>query len=126
MSHGNIHWTEYVSADVGASKKFFTEVVGWEINEMPMPNGPYNICMAGGVPVAGIMGVEQIEADHEIHPHWMTYIAVDDVDAAAANVSGAGGNVIRAPFDIPGVGRIAIITDPGQGVCGIMTPALQD
>ncbi len=30
------------------------------------------------------------------------------------------------PFDIPGVGRIAIITDPGQGVCGIMTPAPQD
>ena len=126
MTQGNIQWSELVSADVEASKKFFAEVVGWEINEMPMPNGPYNICMAGGVPVAGIMGVDQIEADHEIHPHWMTYIAVDDCDAAAAKVAGAGGTVVREPFDIPGVGRIAIVADPGQGICGIMTHAPQE
>ena len=125
MAHGEIHWSEYVSADVAASKKFFTEVVGWTINTMPMPNGDYNICMVGETPVAGIMGVEQIEADHEIHPHWMTYIAVDDCDAASAKVAGAGGTIVREPFDIPGVGRIAIVSDPGQGVCGIMTPEQQ-
>ncbi len=125
MAHGEIHWSEYVSADVAASKKFFTEVVGWTINTMPMPNGDYNICMVGETPVAGIMGVEQIEADHETPPHWMTYISVDDVDAAAGKVAGAGGTVVREPFDIPGVGRIAIVSDPGQGVCGIMTPEQQ-
>lgn len=126
MAHGNIHWSELVSTDAQASKAFFTEIVGWEVTEMPMPNGPYFICMSGGVPVAGIMGVDQIEADHDIQPHWMTYIAVDDVDGASGNVAGAGGTVIREPFDIPGVGRIAIVMDPGQGVCGFMTPAPQD
>ena len=125
MKQGEIHWSELVSADVEASKKFFSEVVGWKINGMPMPNGTYNVCTVDDVPVAGIMGIEQIEADHEIQPHWMTYIAVDDVDAAAAKVAGSGGTLVREPFDIPGVGRIAIVMDPGQGVCGIMTPAPQ-
>lgn len=123
MTHGTIHWSELVSADVEGSKKFFTEVAGWTINEMPMPNGPYNICMVGETPVAGIMGVDQIEADHEIHPHWMTYVGVDDVEAAAGKVAAQGGTVIREPFDVPGVGKIVIVMDPGQGVCGIMTPA---
>ena len=123
MSHGSIHWSELVSADVEGSKKFFTEICGWTIQEMPMPNGPYNICMVGEQPVAGIMGVEQIEADHEIMPHWMTYLAVDDVDAETNKVTGMGGTVIREPFDVPGVGRIAIVMDPGKAVVGIMTPA---
>ena len=80
MAHGNIHWSELISADVEGSKKFFTEICGWTINAMPMPNGEYNVCMVGEQPVAGIMGVEQIEADHEIPPHWMTYIEGADVD----------------------------------------------
>ncbi|MEM7213546.1 MAG: VOC family protein [Pseudomonadota bacterium] len=123
MAHGSSHWSELVSADVEGSKKFFTEICGWTINEMPMPNGAYNVCMLREQPVAGIMGIEQIEADHEIMPHWMTYVAVDDVDGEAQKVSGMGGTVIREPFDVPGVGRIAIIMDPGKAVVGIMTPA---
>lgn len=126
MAHGSIHWSELVSADVEGSKKFFSEIAGWTINTMPMPNGDYNICMVDGAPVAGIMGVDQIQADHDVQPHWMTYIAVADVDAAAKSVSSTGGTLIREPFDIPGVGRIAIVMDPGQGVCGIMTPAAQE
>lgn len=125
MAHGNIHWSELVSADVEASKKFFTEICGWTINAMPMPNGDYNVCMVGDQPVAGIMGVEQIEADHEIPPHWMTYIEVSDVDASIAAVAGAGGVVVRPPFDVPGVGRIAMVQDPGKGIVGMMTPAQQ-
>jgi len=126
MSHGSIHWSELISDDVEASKKFFMDVCGWTINAMPMPMGDYNVCMQGETPVAGIMGVDQIEnASHEISPHWMTYIAVDDVDASAKQVAESGGQVINGPFDVPGVGRIAIVMDPGKAVCGIMTPAPQ-
>ena len=53
----------------------------------------------------------------------MTYLAVDDVDAETNKVTGMGGTVIREPFDVPGVGRIAIVMDPGKAVVGIMTPA---
>lgn len=66
MAQGSIHWSELVSADVEASKKFFSQIAGWTITEMPMPNGAYNICMVDGAPVAGIMGIEQIQADHDI------------------------------------------------------------
>ncbi len=52
--------------------------------------------------------------------HWFTYIAVDDVDSRVAKVEAAGGMVIRPPFDVPGVGRIAIVKDKGGAVCGWM------
>ena len=40
-----------------------------------------------------------------------------------SRVQAAGGAVLRAPFDVPGVGRICIITDPGGARLGLMTPA---
>lgn len=124
MTHGSIHWSELISGDVEGSKKFFAEVCGWTIEAMPMPMGEYNVCKQGDTPVAGIMGVDQIEnPSHDIAPHWMTYIAVDDVDASVDQIKSSGGDVINGPFDVPGVGRIAIVMDPGKAVCGIMTPA---
>ena len=47
-----------------------------------------------------------------VGPRWMGYVAVDDVDAYAARVKAAGGSVHRAPDDIPGVGRFAVVADP--------------
>ena len=37
---------------------------------------------------------------------------VDDVDASFATVKANGGGELMAPFDIPGVGRLAFVTDP--------------
>ena len=61
--------------------------------------------------------------DPDAPPHWMTYIAVDDIDKVAAEAPGLGGTVMRAPFDVPGVGRIAIMREPGGAGIGWMTPA---
>jgi hypothetical protein len=43
---------------------------------------------------------------------WNTYIATDDVDAAAARAADAGGAVALAPFDVPGAGRVSFVADP--------------
>ena len=48
-------------------------------------------------------------------PFWMGYVAVQDIDAAVAGFTGAGGRVHRGPWEIPTVGRLALVTDP-QGV----------
>jgi predicted enzyme related to lactoylglutathione lyase len=42
----------------------------------------------------------------------MMYIGVDDVDACVAAIVSDGGSVQLAAFDIPNVGRIAMVTDP--------------
>jgi predicted enzyme related to lactoylglutathione lyase len=122
--HGTIHWSELITGDVEAAKSFFEKVAGWQINEMSMPNGTYNVCMAGEKPVAGIMSGEMMgQPDHP--PAWMTYIAVTDVDAACSTAGKAGGEILKTPFDVPGVGRIAMIKDPAGAVVGLITPAQQ-
>ena len=54
--------------------------------------------------------------------NWMPYLAVDNVDARVKKAVAAGASVMREPFDIPGVGRIAILHEPGGAAVGWMTP----
>ena len=50
--------------------------------------------------------------------HWISYLSVENVDAAAQAVTANGGRVIDKPFDIPTVGRTARVADPqGAELC---------
>ena len=56
----------------------------------------------------------------------MAYIAVDDVDARVKKATKAGAKVMKPAFDVPGVGRIVILLEPGGAGIGWMTPAYAD
>jgi predicted enzyme related to lactoylglutathione lyase len=54
---------------------------------------------------------------------WMPYLAVDDVDARAKKAVAAGARIMKPAFDVPGVGRIVILMEPGGAGIGWITPA---
>jgi len=56
-----------------------------------------------------------------VPPHWFNYIEVDDVDHRVALVAENGGKVLRPAFNVPNVGRIAIIADATGAAVGLMT-----
>jgi len=59
-------------------------------------------------------------------PGWFGYIGVDDTDAMAQRIVDAGGRVLRAPDDIPQVGRFAVVADPGGAAFMLLTPLPRD
>ena len=123
-THGKIWWSELMTRDVDAAKAYYAATCGWGFEDMPMEGGDDYLCaMQGGRPTAGIMDMSDLPGMENVPPHWFTYIAVDDVDAAAEATAQAGGTIIRAPFDVEGVGRIVIVTDPTGAAVGLMTPA---
>ena len=122
--HGTIHWSELLTKDVEGAKAFFAATAGWSYDGMEMPNMTYWVAKVGDTPVAGIMDLTAIQ-DGPQAPCWMTYIAVDDIDKVVAETEAKGGKVAQPAFDVPGVGRIAMIMDPGGAVVGMMTPAPQ-
>jgi len=120
-SHGNFYWNELMTRDVEKAKKFYGATIGWTFEAMPMPGGgTYWVAKVGDKSVAGIypMGPEQ----GSVPEAWGAYIAVDDVDARLAKGKAGGAKVMLEPFDVPGVGRIAIIQDPNGAAIGLMTP----
>jgi len=121
--HGTIHWTELMTGDIEKAKAYYTAVCGWEWDSVPMEEGLYHIARIGEDMVAGMMSLADMEGMENLPPHWMTYLAVDDVDAAVKETQAQGGVVHRAPWDVPGVGRIAMIADPSEAAIGLMTPS---
>ncbi len=54
----------------------------------------------------------------------MSYLAVDDIDARVKKAEKAGAKLMKSGiFDVPGVGRIAILIEPGGAGVGWITPA---
>jgi hypothetical protein len=45
-------------------------------------------------------------------PHWIIYIATDDVDETVGQTEKLGGKVLKPAADIPNVGRFAVLSDP--------------
>jgi uncharacterized protein len=122
-THGRIIWSELMTRDPEAAKTYFGKVAGWTYEVMAMTEGEYHVASSSGVMVAGIMNIGDMPGMEGLPPHWFTYIGVDDVDAAVAATRAAGGQVHREPWDVPGVGRIAIVGDPSGATVGIMTPS---
>jgi len=52
----------------------------------------------------------------------MSYLAADDVAAGVAQAKKAGRSLMRPIFDVPDVGRIAILMQPDGAGIAWMTP----
>ena len=123
--HGAVHWNELNTRDVKKAKEFYKKTLGWSYDDMPMGDamyGTYTMIKSGDKMIGGMFEMKgpMFEGMPE---NWFTYFAVDDVDKMMKKVKDAGGTVIREPWDIEGVGRIAIIKDANGAAQGWMTPA---
>lgn len=108
---GAFCWNELGTTDLEAAKKFYTELLGWQLKQSEAAPGMiYNEIIVAGQEVGGMF---QMEAEFGDTPsHWTPYVAVDDVDAKAQQVVELGGKVCVPPTDIPNVGRFCMINDP--------------
>ena len=122
-SHGTFHWNERVTRNAEATKAFYQQTIGWSYDSMPPPDGKtYWMAIMDGKPVAGIFSLNAPEYDG-VPVGWMSYLSVDDVDARVAKAVKAGAKLMRPIFNVPDVGRIAILTEPEGAGVGWITPA---
>jgi predicted enzyme related to lactoylglutathione lyase len=122
-SHRHFHWNELLTPDVERAKRFYSETIGWTFESMTTPDGaPYWVASMGDQPVAGIFPTNRPEYKG-LPEAWMSYLAVDDVDARVKKAVAAGAKLMKPVFDVPEVGRIAILTEPGGAGVGWITPA---
>jgi len=110
---GKFVWFEHVSSDARKAQAFYGEVFGWKVAPFPMGPSTYEMILAGETPDTMIGGYATPGPGQGAH--WISYVSVEDVDAAAKAAAANGGKVVQAPVDIPTVGRSARIADPQGG-----------
>lgn len=114
--HGTFVWYELVTTDADAAETFYKSVIGWNAQDAGYPDFRYTLLSVGDTQMAGLMTLPQEARDAGARPGWLGYVAVDGVDDYTARCLKGGGMVHRAPADIPGVGRFAIVADPQGAV----------
>lgn len=120
--HGTPSWVDLTSPDVEASKAFYGGLFGWTGEDGTDGEGNviyFNFEKDGRL-VAGL-GAQQPETAGA-PAFWNSYVNVDDVDEIVQATEPAGGSVMLPSMDVPGAGRMAIITDPTGAMLGLWQP----
>ena len=102
---GDISFFELGVPDVDRARTFWSSLVGWEFP----PTG-----VAGQVSVSTPSGVGGVHGD-DAGAELISYVEVDDIDAAVARVRELGGTAEDARMEEPGFGRFTQAVDD-QGV----------
>ena len=94
-------------------RDFYAAVVGWQPEAVDM--GEYAdysmVDPESGEPICGVCHARGQNAD--LPPVWLMYIVVEDLDASLATCVSKGGHVVLPARGFGGMGRFAVIRDPG-------------
>lgn len=119
-AEGTPNWVELQTPDQSAAKDFYSALFGWSYVDQPMLEGAiYSTATVHGAQVAAIAPQPIGSSPVDTPAQWNTFLAVDDVDAAAAEVEPAGGDLILPAFDVGDAGRMVVLTDPTGAPVGL-------
>ncbi len=102
---GTFCWSQLMTTDVAGCAAFYGALVGWTT----APMGPTGVVFLDGAVARGSAMANPMP---EAPSHWLSYVAVPDVDARFAAATAAGATTFVPPTDMPGMGRFAVLADP--------------
>jgi hypothetical protein len=110
---GAFCWLDLGTTDARNAKEFYTELFGWETQDVPMgDNSFYTMLNLRGQAAAALYELSPEMKAQGIPAHWLLYIAVENADEIAAKVPQFGGTIMGGPFDVMDVGRMVLLKDP--------------
>lgn len=114
--HGTFCWTELLTWDVEASKRFYAALFGWTFTPSGRDDG-YWFAHHQGEAVGGLFQMTE-PTFSGIPSHWFSHLATDDVEASLAAAVEAGATVLRPPFRVGDL-CIALIKDASGAPVGL-------
>jgi uncharacterized protein len=119
---GALIWNELITDKPESALAFYEAVLGVSSATVEMGAGQtYHMLKVGETEVGGCMEPPMPDVPN----HWHVYFAVADADATAVQAGAEGGQIAVEPFDIPSVGRSAVLADPQGAFFSVLTPAAQ-
>lgn len=109
---GEFCWVETATKDLQATATFYNQLFGWGRTDMDMPDGAYAFLGTEEMTAAGMFQLDQAMLDAGAGAHWMSYVEVENVEAAMAKAESLGGKVCMGPVPVSDFGRFSILSDP--------------
>ena len=113
MAHGDFVWCDLSTFHVAGTRAFYGSLFGWRYETTNQPDGtPYHIASTGGREAAAVFEMPERFQVMGLPSFWMSYIAVDDIDAAVDTARTLGGKVEVEPMAFGDAEQIALVRDP--------------
>lgn len=119
MKEGMFCHVEIPATDRPKTKSFFSDLFGWTFQSIPGMDG-YEIYSTGAEGLGGGLWTPGPDMIKQV----VNYILVASVDAHSARIAAAGGQIVKAKTEVPGMGWFAVFTDPEGNVWGIWESAM--
>jgi predicted enzyme related to lactoylglutathione lyase len=114
---GTFCWVELATSDSAAAKTFYTQLFGWDYVDNPMgPDMVYTMLKLNGKDVGGLYKLMSEQVSQGVPPNWLSYVSVTSADESAEKAKAAGATILKEPFDVSTIGRMAVIQDPTGAV----------
>lgn len=104
---------ELETKDLDKSKKFYTAMFDWKLEEIPGMD--YTIIKVGEGTGGGMMK----KPDPGIPDFWLPYILVDDVAASTKKARALGATIAKEVTEVDNMGWFSVIIDPTGAAFGI-------
>jgi len=122
---GTLSWFDLTIPNAEEVKDFYSKVIGWKYQPVPMENGKYNdfnmIAPESDLTVTGVCHARGVNKN--LPAQWMLYFTVKDLDKCIKECNASGGKVIVESKDMGNYGRYCVIEDPAGAVCALFEPA---
>jgi predicted enzyme related to lactoylglutathione lyase len=112
MANPFVH-IELHTKDVEKSKKFYTTLFHWKLEEFPGMD--YTIIKVGEGTGGGMMK-NPMPSDPD---NWLPYILVDDVIASTKKAKSLGATIAGEVTEVPDMGWFSVIIDPTGAAFGL-------
>jgi uncharacterized protein len=114
MANPFVH-VELNTNDVGKAKGFYSKLFDWKMEDMKMDWGTYTIIGVGEGTGGGLMQNPIPNAPS----FWLSYVLVDDIEAATKKAKSLGATVCKDVTEVPDMGWLSIISDPTGAMLGL-------
>jgi uncharacterized protein len=114
---GEFCWNRLMTADVAKAKQFYTGLFGWNAVDVDLGDLQYTTFQLNGANVGGLLKAPK--ANESAPPYWLSFVAVNDIDAATSRAEKLGATIAVPVTNLPNGNKVAIIRDPVGAYIGL-------
>lgn len=119
---GRFVWFDLTTTNVEEALAFYADALSWGVTPWDQDDS-YTMLSVGGNPAAGVKALSDELKAMNVPPNWIASVRVEDVDASMKKAMELGGTTLKAAWDIPQVGRVAVLADPQGAAFMMFTPS---
>ncbi len=101
-------YVELHASDTKKAQEFYGAMFDWEFEDIETPMGPYTFIKPGDGTPGGLAALNGGNGGS----HWLSYINVEDIDAATEKATSLGAELLQGKTQVPSMGWFTVLADP--------------